>query len=79
MNITLDSLPGMELILPIIVDSLDIKSICQLRLTCNRFARLLVRGGSTYRNCLLEEIIFDLNFMSKKLSKGTSLAYWSDQ
>ena len=31
MNITLDSQPGMELILPIIVDSLDIKSICQLR------------------------------------------------
>ena len=31
MNITLDSLPGIELILPIIVDSLDIKSICQLR------------------------------------------------
>ena len=39
MNITLDSLPGMELILPAIVDSLDIKSICQLRyeikLQCN--------------------------------------------
>ena len=31
MKVTLDSLPGMELIMPIIVDSLDIKSILQLR------------------------------------------------
>ena len=27
----LNELPGLELILPIIVDSLDIKSVCQLR------------------------------------------------
>ena len=31
MDHTLESLPGLDLILPIIVDSLDIKSICQLR------------------------------------------------
>ena len=31
MEFTLDLLPGLDLILPIIVDSLDIKSVCQLR------------------------------------------------
>ena len=43
------------------------------RLTCKRFAQILFRGGSTYRNCLLEEIIFDFNLMSKKLDPREQL------
>ena len=42
MDHTLESLPGLDLILPIIVDSLDIKSICQLRYVIHFFFSILI-------------------------------------
>ena len=74
MALTLDSLPGLELILPSIMDSLDIKSVCQLRLTCPRFARIVGRGGSVYRNCVLEDIIINFKLITKKLDPRGG--YW---
>ena len=48
MDHTLESLPGLDLILPIIVDSLDIKSICQLRYVIHTYISSVTFSGDTY-------------------------------